>query len=657
MTQINKAMETKPENATRSKALQLLKKKKPGTEVVVAALKNEDVEHKYGHEFKEFKDKLEKKHGAGNVKFQGDGDVSDAYHKTTGKHLGFIDGTHIEIKEEVETLDEISDEKKQQYLDKAIPTRLQQFLGRAPTTKQQLDKRRASIQKVSKELTGKTHYTEEVESVDELAIDTVKSYKAKVATNPAPSKTTSDILHKAIRRFAGKERAEDRIHSDEMKKMRDRLGLKTEETLDESLTYQQKLHHLRVDPINATPRDLLGKIGVFGEKSNLGNDEEYKKAMADAHEYGKTKFAGKYEVTHVGHRQDKIRAGSVAKVRRSMNEETLVEGEPGTENHAKLALKFRKQVDKMLADGHAGDAVARVYALQQHHEKKAKELNEETLAERADREDDEGYARTKDEDDEWNKKLGHTPPVPKPTPARKKEPIDIWKKKPGVDEEVEQVEEDDDAQKHMSNAMDNIHPDKRVAARKLYNSARAKGLPHAASLNIMHDRFGGTNEEVVEEGSVLRTAAYGADPDDIAGLLAAGEEGIRNLVKKGVDKTKAHVAKKMADAKKPTRDEYEPISYKPSASRMRESASEEMSIKQIQREHLEQTGQLLSLAEVKYMVENAKGGVGAIAQHAGVDGEAPEGTGKVKKMMGNKTDIKAIAKIITNGVKPKEESN
>jgi hypothetical protein len=48
--------------------------------------------------------------------------------------------------------------------------------------------------------------------------------------------------------------------------------------------------------------------------------------------------------------------------------------------------------------------------------------------------------------------------------------------------------------------------------------------------------------------------------------------GIRNLVKKGVDKTKTQVAKKMADAKKPTRDEYEPISYKPSASRMRESA-------------------------------------------------------------------------------------
>ncbi len=71
-------------------------------------------------------------------------------------------------------------------------------------------------------------------------------------------------------------------------------------------------------------------------------------------------------------------------------------------------------------------------------------LNEENLSERADREDDEGYARTKDEDDAWNKKLGHTPPVPKPTPARKREPIDIWKKKPGLDEATKQKDNKDE---------------------------------------------------------------------------------------------------------------------------------------------------------------------------------------------------------------------
>ena len=337
--------------------------------------------------------------------------------------------------------------------------------------------------------------------LDELAIDTVKSYKAKVAGNPAPSKTTSDILHKAIRRFAGKERAEDRIHSDEMKKMRERLGIKTEETLEE----------------------------------------------------------------------------------------------------------------------------------------------------RDDREDDEGYARTKDADDEWNKKLGHTPPVPKPTPARKRVPIDIWKKKPGVDEEV--VTEDD-AQKHMSNAMDNIHPDHRPAARKLYNSARAKGLPHAASLNIMHDRFGGTNEEVVEEGlddlikGVKRKIAGKESPEDVKyrRYLDTVKD---NMAGKDVSKSMRRLGKVTKVVNKEGADR---------EMKKRGLTSEEASIRQIQREILEETGQLLSLVEVKYMVENANGGIGAIAKHAGVDGEAPEGTGKVKKMMGNKTDIKAIAKIIT-GTKPKEESN
>jgi hypothetical protein len=56
-------------------------------------------EHKFGHEFAAFKNQLEKKHGPGNVKYQGDGNVTDAYHVKTGKHLGFIDGQHAEISE------------------------------------------------------------------------------------------------------------------------------------------------------------------------------------------------------------------------------------------------------------------------------------------------------------------------------------------------------------------------------------------------------------------------------------------------------------------------------------------------------------------------------------------------------------------------------
>ena len=59
-----------------------------------------EYQHKYGHEFKDFKAALEKKHGQGNVKIVGDGNVADAYHVETGKHLGFIDGSHAEVNEQ-----------------------------------------------------------------------------------------------------------------------------------------------------------------------------------------------------------------------------------------------------------------------------------------------------------------------------------------------------------------------------------------------------------------------------------------------------------------------------------------------------------------------------------------------------------------------------
>jgi hypothetical protein len=65
-------------------------------------------------------------------------------------------------------------------------------------------------------------------------------------------------------------------------------------------------------------------------------------------------------------------------------------------------------------------------------ERVGKRLNKEeieNLVERDDREDDEGYDRTKKEDDEWNKRNAQKrTPV---TPAKKKDP---WKKVPGVDE-------------------------------------------------------------------------------------------------------------------------------------------------------------------------------------------------------------------------------
>ena len=55
------------------------------------------------------------------------------------------------------------------------------------------------------------------DTLEELNINTVKSYSEKAKTAPAKS------LDKAIKRFGGQERAQDRIHTDALKKMTDRL--------------------------------------------------------------------------------------------------------------------------------------------------------------------------------------------------------------------------------------------------------------------------------------------------------------------------------------------------------------------------------------------------------------------------------------------------
>ena len=75
-------------------------KHKPGKDIWEQGVAEGNYQHNYGHEFKDFKAELEKKHGQGNVRIQGDGNVADAYHVKTGKHLGFIDGSHAEVNDQ-----------------------------------------------------------------------------------------------------------------------------------------------------------------------------------------------------------------------------------------------------------------------------------------------------------------------------------------------------------------------------------------------------------------------------------------------------------------------------------------------------------------------------------------------------------------------------
>ena len=97
--------------------------------------------------------------------------------------------------------------------------------------------------------------------------------------------------------------------------------------LVEKLLFKQKLTHIQVRPKSNAHPDNLGRIGEFGEKSNLANDDEYAQAMSDAHAYGKERWGtGKYEVSHVDNSKGQsyhIRAGSVAKVRRMMKNENV----------------------------------------------------------------------------------------------------------------------------------------------------------------------------------------------------------------------------------------------------------------------------------------------------------------------------------------------
>lgn len=84
--------------------------------------------------------------------------------------------------------------------------------------------------------------------------------------------------------------------------------------------YKPKLHQINVRSTSGTAKELLGNVGEFGTGTDLSKDDHYKAAIDAAHEYGKTKFGGKYEIIHIDHHGQKIPAGSVAKVRRSMNE-------------------------------------------------------------------------------------------------------------------------------------------------------------------------------------------------------------------------------------------------------------------------------------------------------------------------------------------------
>jgi hypothetical protein len=111
--------------------------------------------------------------------------AKDASRKYNNRLKGYNKAYDKLAKEE--TLDEVSKEMKQRWLDKAVSKHYDMWKT-AP--KKKLDTRRTSIQKVSKELTGKKHFSDYIpktkqftneETLDELSKPTLKSYIKKSA--------------------------------------------------------------------------------------------------------------------------------------------------------------------------------------------------------------------------------------------------------------------------------------------------------------------------------------------------------------------------------------------------------------------------------------------------------------------------------------------
>lgn len=147
---------------------------------------------------------IEKKHKSlGQLMRKGDAaGANKAAHQLNKRVAGMERAEKRLNTEEVEQIDEISAEVKQKYLAAATKKHLQQFLGRAPVRdKQELDKRRAAIQKTSKELTGKTHYQEEVEVEENFANDFLAMAKNR---NPNARISTADQRKKEAEELAKK---------------------------------------------------------------------------------------------------------------------------------------------------------------------------------------------------------------------------------------------------------------------------------------------------------------------------------------------------------------------------------------------------------------------------------------------------------------------
>lgn len=159
----------------------------------------------------------------------GDSDKTDEYLHNRRKAIKHAMAK--KMKEEVEQIDEISKATKAAYLKKAAEDHYQMFTRKKPGSKEKLDKRRAAIQKVSKELTGKKHFsdydpktkkfTREEAQLNEISKKTLGSYvnaaTDSLRTNTIHAARTGDKKSKNIarKRYQGMYKAVKKLTQEE----------------------------------------------------------------------------------------------------------------------------------------------------------------------------------------------------------------------------------------------------------------------------------------------------------------------------------------------------------------------------------------------------------------------------------------------------------
>ncbi len=83
--------------------------------------------------------------------------------------------------------------------------------------------------------TMRTMFAEEVESIDELSSETLKSHNDKVRAEPMPRNT-----FKIVKRILAKRRASEKLHDKEVDVIAKKIGRTNEDLVDENLSQSSK---------------------------------------------------------------------------------------------------------------------------------------------------------------------------------------------------------------------------------------------------------------------------------------------------------------------------------------------------------------------------------------------------------------------------------